>query len=460
MDPGSSADGTVPATGGMRSASPAARTVAAISALTDELTPGQRWTTALAGGLAVLILAFGLPSPVRTVIEAAPVGPASRVGEVEGDDPGIGPTGPAPGLVAGGSGPGVGSDGTPVISDGPQPSADGAPDTPAAGPLRVVALADPSLAVPGRGDDAIALHFVLEVGLPAAVELLDDAGRVCAVASRAAVAVASAALPPEVDACLAEAGVVVISWDDAKPAGKAAPALSTRRGAATSLIDTARTLDLDGRSALVADGRLRHSLEPAIDLAAGEGLTFVDTVWLDGSASPSVALALASMDLDHVVFATSTANQSTIATQLRPFAPAVDHVVLDVADSVVEGRTSPALDGARAVTSVQFPWHPGNEGFRSSCRSSWEEAQPSLGVVGDAELLRVLQWCQHVRLAAAVAELLAAGAEPAEAKGQSGLTTAIGPLPGGGFGPTRLTTATWSASCACWSADGSFEELR
>lgn len=320
----------------------------------------------------------------------------------------------------------------------------------------MVALASAASAPPGRDDAAMALHFILERNLAAAVEGVDDVARVCEVASRATIAFAADALPAALSECLRDAGVVVISFDDAVSAAPHPAVLSTRRGAARSLLDTAALLgaELDGDLALVADSRLQPALEPAIAAARSLGLRFATTVWLDGSAGPDVALGLAGDAIDHVVFATSTANQSSIATQLQTLSPSTRYTVLDAADSVVNQSTAPALDGARAVTSVLFPWHPGNDGLRAECRESWESAQSPPATLDNNELRRALLWCQHVRLAAEVASMLGqAGGQANSASAASSVTTALGPLPDGGFGPTRVTTATWSAGCACWTSE-------
>lgn len=432
-----------------------ARLRAGVGALVGDLTAGQRWTTGLAVGLALIVLAFGLPSTTRILVEeqalAAPAAPSSAPSA----DPG--PRTPAPSSPPGptlASPAPVGSPNATPTTPRPTPGASPVPEP----GITTVVLAEPDFAVPGRGDDAIALHFVLDLGLNAAVELIDDVERLCRVGSRAHLAVAASALPAELERCLRDAGVAVVSWNDAGRADDGS-GLSTRRGAARSLLDTATELDLDGRIALVADGRLRPALEAALGSAERAGLTFTTTVWLDdGTPGPGVALGLAGEDLDTVVFATSTSNQSLIASQLGLFAPGVDHVILDAADSVSDQNTSPALDGARAVTAVLFPWHPGNEALRASCRSSWEQAQSAPVVLGDAELQRVLLWCQQIALAAAIVDRLAAGESAVGTTSASTMTTALGPLAGGGFGPTRVTTATWAADCACWSSDGRFRE--
>ena len=120
-------------------------------------------------------------------------------------------------------------------------------------------------------------------------------------------------------------------------------------------------------------------------------------------------------------------------------------------------------DGAIAVTSVQLPWHPGAEEQRAACRATWEGAQTPPAILGDAELLRALTWCQHAAMASAVAERAAIVGLRGALLGlevTSPITSPLAILPPFGFGPTTVTLATWGASCRCWSSTTPFTPSR
>src|SRR5687768_16012643 len=70
----------------------------------DDLTPGQRWTASLMVGLALVVLAFGLPSPVRVVGGGGEAAAAASPGGVASAPEGAGgpEAAPAVDLPAGG----------------------------------------------------------------------------------------------------------------------------------------------------------------------------------------------------------------------------------------------------------------------------------------------------------------------------------------------------------------------
>lgn len=74
---------------------------------------------------------------------------------------------------------------------------------------------------------------------------------------------------------------------------------------------------------------------------------------------------------------------------------------------------------------------------------------PSPMLAGEAP--SVYAWCQHVELAAAV---VTGGIEPTEVTERlrlpSPLTSDLGPLPDGGWGPRASAVVVWRAGCACW----------
>jgi hypothetical protein len=437
----------------------ARRAVDAVKGAVQELTPGQRWTVSLMGALAAVVLAFGLPSATRLVVpapagasgntspsRAASAEPAPSATELLVQPPALDASAAPPAAI--------------LPSDGPAPA-------PEVGALRVVALVDPAAGQGDRTDEAMARRYLAAAGVQAETVPIGDPATTCSAARGANLALAGGALPTAVRSCLESAGVTTLAWDDDTVMGKATTGLSTRRGVARSLFDTAARLgsELDGDLALVADERLRAGLEPLLPKAKAAGLDFTSVTWLaDGQPpSPALGIELAGAGVAAVVFATSTQNQGTIGAQLRTLAPGVQLVVLDAADSVTSAGYPPLLDGTRAVTSVQFPWHPGSAVARAACRAVWEGAQTPPVVLDNAELLRALTWCQHAAMADAAGRRFAdAGGDVVAAVidqlVESPTTTRLSVLPDGGYGPSLVTVAAWSVSCACWQSSIPFTE--
>jgi hypothetical protein len=403
-------------------------------------------------GLATLVLAFGLPTATRT-LRPEPANALEGSGRPPAEPAAASPA--APPLVA------------PFdpISEAPTPSAPGLqpvdPGPEPAATLRVVALVDPAQGVGERTDEAMAKRFLATAGVPATVVAISDPTSTCAAAKGATLAIAGGSLPAGVRTCLRAAGVTILAFEDASPVGPVDGAVSSRRGAARSLLDTARRAHsvLEGELGLVADERLRPVLEPVLPTARSLGLRIAQVTWLPTGPPPAgLALDLAADDLGAVLFATSTQNQAILGSQLRTLSPGTRFVVLDAADSITSAGYPPVFDGATAVTSVQLPWHPGAKAQRNDCRTRWERAQTPPLLLDSDELLRALTWCQHAAMAAAAGERLEGDVTTA-VTGQtvaSPITSALALLSDGGFGPTRLTITTWSASCACWSAASPF----
>jgi len=427
------------------SATVVSRCLEVVARTVDPLTGGQRWTASLMAGLAVVVLAFGMPARSGvvgpSVREAAPVASGGRTGDTVAPPE----VAPAPG---GGNGTGSSGAGRTVRGPGPVPDAPIAAEEPA-GPApaagdpqpSVVALVDPE----APDDRAMAEQFLGDAGLAVQVVPREDPASTCGAVPAGSLVVSAHGLPPELRSCVESGGGRTLSWDDAPDPG--GPSLSTRRGAARSLLDAAGTVEPAGVTALVGDERLRPALEPVVAAAGAAGLRIDVERWLgdDGDAA-TAALDLAADGVGTVVFATTVDRQSVIASQLRIFAPALQVVVLDAADAVVDGAYPPTLEGARAVTSVRHPWHPAPSELRSSCLDRWAaDDEPDPAADGDAEL-RALLWCQHADLARALLD----GEDVASGERQSSVTTALGPLPDGGFGPTVATVATWAADCGCW----------
>lgn len=432
----------------MERATPAtvvSRCLEAVARAVDPLTGGQRWTASLMAGLAVVVLAFGMPARSgvvgQAVREAAPVASGGRSGHVVAS-PAV-PPAPGPRARTTTSDSGRAVRGGTSVGEVPSAAERAGPD-PATGEPQsfVVALVDPE----APDDRAMAEQFLGDAGVAVQVVPKEDPASTCGAVPAGSLVVSAHGLPAELRSCVESGGGRTLSWDDAPDQG--GPSLSTRRGAARSLLDTAGTVEPAGVTALVGDERLRPALEPVVAAAGAAGLRIDVERWLgdDGDAA-TAALDLAADGVGTVLFATTVARQSVIASQLRIFAPALQVVVLDAADAVVDGAYPPTLEGARAVTSVRHPWHPDPSELRSSCLDRWAAVdQPDPAADGDVEL-RVLLWCQHADLARALLD----GEDVAAGERESSVTTALGPLPDGGFGPTLVAVATWAADCGCWA---------
>ena len=82
--------------------------------------------------------------------------------------------------------------------------------------------------------------------------------------------------------------------------------------------------------------------------------------------------------------------------------------------------------------------------------------------LGDTELAHVFAWCEIVDLVRAAVAQTGEGVPLATAlravRLPAPLTSDLGPLPGGGFGPTQDAVLRWSASCACWQESSKFAD--
>lgn len=422
-----------------------------------DITPGQRWTSGLMLAFAFLVLAFGLPGATRTVFPAAADQTASPTptSRDQALAPGLSfadtivrPPRASPPLLA--------PRATDSVRDPAVLPVDGATA------VAVAALYDPNVGVGDRTDEAMARRFLATASVPATFVPIGEPAATCDAVKGATLVVGGGALPAEIRACLHRAGIMSLSFDDDAALGAVGTAVSSRRGSARSLLDTASLASgqLTGHVGLVADERFRETLSDLVPVVRDAGLDITSVVWLAaGDPSANVALSLAGQGLSAVLFATSTQNQSTIGSQLRTLAPSTRLVVLDAADSITASSYPPLFDGALAVTSIQSPWHPGAEAQRATCRSAWEADQTPPTVLDNGELLRALTWCQHAAMAAAAAERSATvGVRSAVLALEvlSPVTSPLGILRDGGFGPTQITLATWAATCGCWSTTAPF----
>ncbi len=423
------------------------------------MTSGQRWTAGLMFGLALAVLAFGLPTATRSVVPAA-------AGELETpavDPSDVAPPTAAPPLTDTLVRPPRQPSSAPTVAE-PSVPADASPAPPttvAMVAVKVVALVEPATGVGDRTDEAMARRFLEAAGVTATYVPLGEAVATCDAVQEATLVVAGGPLPADLRRCLNDAGIMSLSFDDDGSLGPVAHAVSTRRGAARSLFDTAAQsgLSLDGDLGLAADERLRPTIEPLLPAVRAAGLDITAVEWLPPGEPPaSAAVALVGAGVEGVLLATSVGNQSTIASQLRTFSPSVRLGVLDAADAVLVGSYPPVFDGAVAVTSVQHPWHAGAEAARAACRETWESAQTPPAVLSAGELTRALTWCQHAAMIGAAQTRSSDGFAPAllGLEVDSPITAPLGLLRDGGFGPSMVTVATWSAQCGCWASTAPF----
>jgi hypothetical protein len=447
----------------------------ATSRAIDGLTAGQRWTASLAALLGVVVLAFGMPGGVRSAVDqpAAAQEPASAGSPSGGRAPDQPPSSPP--AAAGGPGaaaiavPALAGSGGPDLSDQAGGSdAPAATGTPAAA-LGVVALVAPDPAADAAtGDAAMARAFLTAAGLDATTVTIGDPAATCKEATAAGGLIISGGhVDDALRRCLTGAGAAVVSFDDggAVSGGRGA-ALSTRRGVALSLLDTAERLGpaLRGKVALVADERFRDSIESVAGALARRGVAPVATVYLsdgtDAGIDPGAVIGVAGKGADILVFATSVSRQIAFASQYAVVHPGAKLVVADAADSLANQAYPPSFDGALAATAMQYPWtRPDGEAaaVRDRCETTWAATRSTPVPPSTDETARALSWCQEVAIAA---DLAARSASPGEVVGAlrsralpSPLTTALGPLAAPWtFGPTELTTVTWSAGCRCWGA--------
>lgn len=425
------------------------------------LTSGQRWTCTLLIGLAVSVLSWGFPEPVQRLGAAASPPPAPSTASPSVAAPAatrvapMAPQAPAPA-------PAVVTLAEEAVAEAPT----GAP----ARPARVVALVGRDDGpLPGRDDAFVASVFLTSAGIPHTIVTADpnDPDLCAGVLAAGNLVLAGDGLGAGLRDCLIAGGAVLIAPD---PLGDLPPAedgaghvLSTRRGVTASLADLGRALratgDLAGKLGIVGSASVRSEVEAAIDQFEDLGLDVVAAAYLPDRAGPGDVsdgvLAFDAKAVERVVFATSVANQVVWAALEAVLRPGVAYVVSDTADSVINESYPPTFDGAVAHTALRVPWFERAHGatpVQQACRQTFDAAADP-DVIDTAELARVYAWCQNVELA--VAALAPGEASFATALRSasvlSPLTSDLGPLPEGGWGPTEDAVLRWAASCSCWT---------
>ena len=410
----------------------------ALLALRDRLTPGQRWTAALALGLVVLVLVFGMPTRVVVV----PASPASAGPVAEGvAAPAAAPASrsPSPSVLSSPIGALPAAPPLPVDGDaGFAPPAAGAEADAPPAPFGVGVVLGPG-GLPGRGDAEMAATFVG----PSTV--LTD----CASAASVTVVLAARPLAGPLAECLVSAGVTVVSPD---PLGSTSDTrLSTRRGAAAALADVAPLTA--GRVGVVLGASLEAVLRPALARLTGVVAT---AVVRDPVADVAAGVqAFVAARVQTVVFAVPVDVQRRWVGQHQLLGAPGRWLVADVYDAVADEAYPPLFDGALAVTSSRLPWYARDHGETAeqrACRLRWEAAAAP-GVL-PGELPMVLAWCQLGTIVAA-----ARTGPVARSRIPSPVTSTLGPA-GGTWGPTEDAVLVWRADCACWKERTPFRVRR
>jgi len=446
----------------------------AMLALRNQMTPGQRWTAALAMTLSVLVLLFGLPRHVIVLpgAEGAAVAGATSGGtggsSTAGAPPALGGTSVAPGP------PSLDAALADVLP--PVPGLPGATLASAPAPPVFVALARVGdRPEPGHDDTSIAKTFLARAGVTAAVLPLGGAAPdVCRAAIGAGnVVLAATDLGAALRDCLVHAGATVLAFEgggDQPPAGASGQVLSTRRGVVDSLVDLgrwgARSGDLGGKVGLVVDQTAGDAAPTVAAAYRAAGIDVAATAIVSSDPSSSSVSDgvrdFASRGVQVAVLAAPVATQDRWVAAAVALAPGLRHVVSDAFDGVTNETYPPSFDGAVAHTSVRIPWFArahGQTPEQTGCLQAWQAtATPSAALSAD-EQVDVFAWCEEVSLASTLARAPVGFADAVRATtAPSPLTSALGPLPDGHWGPTQDAVLVWRASCVCWQEKQPFTD--
>ena len=443
----------------------------AATAMVDELSPGQRWTSALMLMMATAVLAFGLPSPTIVLPSAAqriqpgaPVpapAPASAPEELAASLPIFRNSGPAASLITGG--------GSTAAIPGPSVI-----------PIRpdIVALVRSDPTRLGRDDASIAGAFLGNSRFNATVIELTDDDTLCAtVAEAGQLVIAGHGLPAHLRDCLVERAVTIVAYDalgSVAPIAGLGQVFSTRRGHHASLVDLGRwaleTSALGTTPGLVASAQYRNEVDTAIDDLARMGIQFEEVRFIpDGPQREQEILsgvqAFTGAGVDSVLFAADVDDQARWVEVQRLLGSNVSYVVSDVGDAIVEEGYPSFFADARAHTSVRTPWwerrDAGATAAQQECRAHWEGSASPGAPPSGSELLLAYVWCQHVRMIVEPAlDLVDRGTELVTAirnlEVESPATSILGRFGLFEWGPRHDVVLAWDGACGCWQPDGSF----
>ncbi|HUR77089.1 MAG TPA: hypothetical protein VMZ22_04010 [Acidimicrobiales bacterium] len=441
---------------------------ARLGALRATMTPGQRWTALIAIVFAIAVVNFGAPSR-SVVIRAQATAPATaRDRASQPQLPAQAPVAPyslIPGYTE------------PVPEAALEEPVDDAAALPLPPPPRIVlavrAAEQPGL--PGRDDAAMAAAFLASAGFQAPlVTIGPDTGETCERLRNAGnTVIASEGLGAAND-CLVAAGATVISFDEAgdrPPRPGSGGVVSTRRGAQESIVDLGHwgvaSGALKGRVGLVGTTAARDEIERAAAELKRLGVNVVSEAYLDDGPADSAqtngaALDFSSDGVEVVIFAINVAQQRNWVAQYRVLEPGARYVVSDVADGIRDETYPAVFDGALAHTSVRVPWFARDHGetpLQLACRQRWETAAG--GPMRSPESVRVFAWCQHIELVDSALRASSASVAFPEVIRRlalpSPLTSDLGAIAGGGWGPTADAVLEWRAVCGCWAEQRPFQ---
>lgn len=444
-----------------------------LAGLREQLTPGQRWTSALGLGVALVLVLFG--SPPATTVDGRSAGAAAPVPARPSEAPR--PAGADVGRTPGAAEPGAGPDAALDDTGAPGPGAGSGADTTA--PTKVVVLVRQGEGTPPRDDAAMAAVYTSNLSLPATVVAFapddQDTCREVAVAGR--IVLVASDMTAELLDCLSSSGVHVLAAGqsgDVAGADGAGSVTPLRRGVTDSLGDLAgwgrQSGVLRGKVGIVASAAARARVEAASARFRSEGVETVATAYLAPDPQgltqmPGAILDFAAKGVEVVVFALPVAQQSRWLLQAALLLPSVRYVVSDAADAIVNEAYPSTFEGAMAHTSLRVPWWAREQGpsdEQRSCQARWEEKAATAGPLSAVELARAFAWCQLARVLDAAVEASASGGPPERHLRSitlpSPLTSDVGPLPGGRFGPRADAVLTWRSSCGCWRQTQPFRE--
>jgi hypothetical protein len=448
------------------------RTDGALLRVRDSMTAGQRWTASLVLVVVIAVLGFGMPSRVITLPGYAAAAPSSG--------PIAAAPAPTPAPTAPPTTPQVPS--VPIVgpvapTPSPAPTAPTRtpkpPRLPSPGLPDVVALTETETSI-----DTLSPHndvSYADAALATAVfpySVRTDFGPPLAlcrlVVADGRAVVSGHSLRPALERCLLAHGVLVISPSargTRTADGGSGLSLGVRRGDLASLGDLAgwahRTHAVTGRVGIVLDADRRSDLGSAAVVMRRHGVAVTATAWLGSSSSAADVLAavgrFATARVSTVVFAVPVAVQQKWAEESTVRAAQFRYLVSDVDDGVVDERYPPTFDGALAHTSLRLPWWSrahGTTPVQQACATQYTSTTtPPLELPDDQA--PVDTWCEEVGLLnrAVTAALVTAGdltSTVLHLRMASPLTSTLGALHHGRWGPTEDAILAWRATCECW----------
>jgi hypothetical protein len=447
-------------------------------AVRDDLTPGQRWTASLCMVLVLLVLRFGLPQGLVTGDLSGAGVTGARPSAVSSPNSPSAPGGAPAGAQLGGlyQAPPLGAPPGGGLGDQAAPFGPTGAAAVEAPPSFVALVRAGDNTVPGRDDASVAKAFLAHGGFPVVTLSIPaaDPAFCSKVTAAGNVVLAGGGLDPVLRDCLVRAGETVVAYDglgDKPPAG-GGQVLSTRRGLLDSLVDLGRwgasgsAGALRGRVGLVIDDTARDTAGAVATAYKSLGVNLAATAVVTSDATDSSVTdgvrSFAAKGVEVAVLATPVAVQNRWVAQAGALIPGLRYVVSDAFDAVANETYPATFDGALTYTSLRVPWFARAHGQTpdgTACLQAWQSTVTPAATLSNDETIDVLAWCEEVHLV--VAALAAPGSFSQAARAlplASPLTSDLGPLPAGGWGPRQNAVLAWSSSCACWQEKAPFSE--